>query len=141
MDAHSQLAEIPPLLRPEPQSSLGRFLAELRPLLVQQDARHALLFGSCARGETDPHSDIDVIIVAETERTPVERFRDYLQAIVAAGVGVDMFVYTPEEFERMRAEERSFLMHALEGARRIEFEERDRGVGQQDSHRSVGSGP
>jgi hypothetical protein len=32
---------------------------------------------------------------------------------------VDLFVYTPEEFERLRAEERPFLVHALEGAKQV----------------------
>lgn len=56
---------------------------------------------------------------APRPRRPVERFRDYLPAILAAGVGVDLFVYTPEEFATMRAEERPFLTHALESARLV----------------------
>lgn len=32
---------------------------------------------------------------------------------------MDMFVYTPEEFEEMKAEERPFLMHALDGAKLV----------------------
>lgn len=99
--------------------ALARFLTALRPLLVEKGARVAYLFGSHARGTADAHGDIDVIIVAPTDLVPVERFRDYLPAILAAGVGVDLFVYTPEEFEQMKAEERLFLMHALEGARPI----------------------
>lgn len=101
------------------EAPLERFLAELRPLLATHGAHRAYLFGSHARGEADPHSDIDVIIVAPTERTFVERFRDYLPAILAAGVGVDMLVYTPEEFREMLDEERPFLIHALDGARLI----------------------
>jgi predicted nucleotidyltransferase len=100
-------------------AALDRFLAELRPRLVAQGAQRAYLFGSWARGEADPWSDIDVIVVAPTEREPVERFRDYLTAIAGAGVGVDLFVYTPEEFEALLEEERPFLIHALEGARVI----------------------
>lgn len=95
---------------------LARFLEVLRPLLREQGARAAYLIGSRARGRADEHSDIDVIIVAESDRPEVERFRDYLPAIVASPVGVDLFVYTPEEFGRLRAEERPFLMHALKDA-------------------------
>jgi predicted nucleotidyltransferase len=99
--------------------ALDRFLAALRPLLEEQGAVKAFLFGSWARGAADRYSDIDVIIVAETERPPVERFRDYLPAIVAARRGVDLFVYTPEEFAALRSEGRPFLVHALEGARLV----------------------
>ena len=49
----------------------------------------------------------------------MERFRDYLPAIVNARVGVDLLVYTPEEFGRMRAEERPFLIDALADAKQI----------------------
>ena len=62
---------------------------------------------------------IGPIIVAPTDRPFVERFREYLPAVLAAGVGVDLLVYTPEEFEQMRAEERPFLSHALKSARPI----------------------
>ena len=100
-------------------SPLDEFLTALRPLLRKQGARAAWVFGSHARGEADAGSDIDVIVVAPTDRPPVERFRDYLSAILEAGVGVDLFVYTPEEFERMKAEERPFLMTALEYAKLV----------------------
>jgi len=98
---------------------LDEVLAVLRPLLRQHGARAAYVIGSRARGTADEHSDIDLIIVAESDRPEVERFKDYLPAIVASPVGVDLFVYTPEEFERLRAEERPFLMHALDGAKLI----------------------
>ena len=96
-----------------------RFLAKLRPLLQQQSARSVWLFGSHALGTATPESDIDLIVVAPTDRIPVERFRDYLPAILEAGVGVDLFVYTPAEFEQMQAEERPFLMHAMKSARLV----------------------
>lgn len=102
-----------------PVDPLDRFLAELRPLLREHRARAAYLIGSRARGSADEFSDIDVIIIADSDRPDVERFKDYLPAITACSVGVDMFVYTPTEFERMKLEERPFLVHALEEAKLI----------------------
>ena len=98
---------------------LDGFLGLLRPLLDAQGAQSAWLFGSHARGTASAESDIDVIVVAPTDRPFVERFRDYLPAIAGAGVGVDLLVYTPEEFARMQAEERPFLVGALADARQI----------------------
>ena len=49
----------------------------------------------------------------------MDRFRDYLPAIAEAGVGVDLLVYTPDEFAQMQAEERPFLVDALADAREI----------------------
>lgn len=98
---------------------LEDFLGELRLLLVARGAHSAWVFGSCARGTAADESNIDVIVVAPTDRPFVERFRDYLPAIANAGVGVDLLVYTPEEFARMQAEERPFLVDALADARRV----------------------
>jgi predicted nucleotidyltransferase len=96
---------------------LKRFLIALLPLLREHGARTAYVFGSHARGTADEHSDIDVIIVAQSDRACVDRFQDYLPAILEVGGRVDLFVYTPEEFEAMRSQERPFLIHALDGAK------------------------
>jgi predicted nucleotidyltransferase len=98
---------------------LTPLLEALRPLLRQHRAKAAYIVGSWARGEADASSDVDLVIVAPSALTAVERFKDYLPAILASPRPVELFVYTPEEFERMRAEERPFLMHALEGAKLI----------------------
>ena len=100
-------------------TQLDGFLGALRPLLDAQGAHAAWIFGSHARGTAWAGSDIDVIVVAPTDRPFVDRFRDYLPAIMDAGVGVDLLVYTPGEFARMQAEERPFLVDALADARQI----------------------
>jgi len=99
--------------------AVQRFIGALRPLLDEHCARSAWLVGSHARGDAAPESDIDAIIVAPSDRAFVDRFRDYLPAVLAAGVGVDLFVYTPEEFEGLLREERPFLTHAMESARPV----------------------
>ena len=61
----------------------------------------AYLFGSYARGEAHAQSDVDLIIIAQTERPFVERFKDYLD-IVQALAPVDLLVYTPQEWTQSR---------------------------------------
>lgn len=100
-------------------NSLDAFVRRLRPLLNAQRAHAAWVFGSRARGTAADDSDIDVIVVAPTERPFVERFRDYLPAVAHADVGVDLLVYTPEEFAQMQAQERPFLVDALADAERF----------------------
>ena len=100
-------------------TQLDGFLGALRPLLDAQGAHAAWVFGSHARGTAGDGSDIDVIVVAPTERPFVDRFRDYLPALVDAGVGVDLLVYTPDEFAQMQSEERPFLVDALADARQV----------------------
>ena len=99
--------------------ALEPLLTALLPLLRAHRARAAYIVGSWARDDADAWSDVDVVIVAPSALPAVERFKDYLPAILASPRPVDLIVYTPEEFERMRAEERPFLMHALEGAKLV----------------------
>jgi len=107
-------------MQPETRdSAIDRVLAALEPLLRRQRARAAYVFGSHARGDADEYSDIDLIIVAPSERPFVDRFRDYLPAIANAGIGIDLLVYTPEEFERLQREDRAFLVNALAEARLV----------------------
>ncbi|MCY4658310.1 MAG: AAA family ATPase [Acidobacteria bacterium] len=101
--------------RPERKDmgKLDTFLRALRPFLAAQGAQAAWVIGSRARGTAWAESDVDLIVVAPTDRPFVERFRDYLPAIANADVAVDLLVYTPEEFAWMQAEERPFLVDAL----------------------------
>ena len=78
----------------------------------------AYLFGSWGRGEADEHSDIDVIIVAPSRRPFVDRFRDYPDVWRTAPAGIDLLIYTPEEFTLQRRINR-FVRHVLRDARRI----------------------
>ena len=75
-------------------------------------ARKAILFGSAARGDADEWSDLDLVIVAETSRPFLERYLDFV-AIYDVRPRLDLLIYTPEEFEQMRAEGRPFIEHVL----------------------------
>lgn len=71
-----------------------------------------LLFGSAARGEQDAWSDLDLIVIKQTS----ERFIRRLLAVPELPVEADVFVYTPEEFQRMLDNENPFLLSALKDA-------------------------
>ena len=71
------------------------------------------MFGSVARGEADEWSDLDLLVVAETERSFCERHRDFA-GLYEVWPRLDLLVYTPAEFERMIGEENPFLLRALE---------------------------
>jgi len=71
-----------------------------------------LLFGSFARGDQDELSDLDLIIIKNTP----QRFLERLLSVPLLPVQADVFVYTPEEFERMRENENPFLLSALQDA-------------------------
>jgi len=79
-----------------------------------------ILFGSQATGEADEYSDLDLIIVKETNKSFVRRCVEAPYFRVSS----DIFVYTPEEFEQMKENENPFLESALETA--IVLYERER---------------
>ena len=71
------------------------------------------MFGSVARGEADQWSDLDLVVIAETERSFFDRFRDF-SGLYAVWPRLDLLVYTSTEFERMVVEENPFLLRVLE---------------------------
>lgn len=94
-------------------SRLETLLDAMRPLLEEQGACGAWLFGSQARGTAGAESDIDLIVVQPSDEPRPLRRRAYSEAIAASGGAVDLLVYTPEEFDAMRAAGRPFLVDAL----------------------------
>lgn len=71
-------------------------------------AKHVFLFGSYARNQADADSDIDIIIIAETQRRIPTRAFDFADALRPLGA-VDVLVYTPHEWEQMNASAHPFL--------------------------------
>ncbi len=88
------------------ESELQRMLAELR----EQGAKLVVLFGSYAAGRRDLFTDLDLMVVMESEEPFVQRLRRVYAALQPA-VAADILVYTPEEFEDMK--EQPFVRHAL----------------------------
>jgi len=78
--------------------------------LVERGATPVVAFGSFARGEVGRASDLDLIAVMESD-LPFIRRLERLYVELDPRVGLDLLVYTPEEFEQMR--ERSFVRRAL----------------------------
>jgi predicted nucleotidyltransferase len=58
-----------------------------------------ILFGSAARGEIVPDSDVDFLIIKkETPHYGADRIRE-LSRMIERNVPLDLLVYRPEEFE------------------------------------------
>ncbi len=88
------------------EAELERILPALRGLGV----RRAIVFGSLARGEVQGQSDVDLILIVDTREPFLQRCARFYEAL-APTVGMDILVYTPDEFEAMRRGH--FLRHAL----------------------------
>jgi len=92
-------------------------IEEIVKIIVEQygPVEKIILFGSQARGEADEYSDLDIIIIKNTE----QRFTERLANAPNLPVHADIFVYTPDEFEQMKENENPFIMSALENAKTI----------------------
>ena len=83
------------------------FAAQLKSLFPIQKI---YLYGSFARGEIHEGSDIDLVIVGDFEERFFERIGRILEP---TDLPVEPLVYTPQEFETMKATENSFIEEVL----------------------------
>ncbi len=80
---------------------------------------HIILFGSLATGHVDAWSDLDLVIVAETDLGFYERIKQVLHS-VRPQVGMDILVYTPTEWQEM-TRQRSFIQEEVLNKGRVVY--------------------
>ena len=81
--------------RPDLAAVTTRIVERFRP-------RRVVLFGSHARGEAGPESDLDLFIEMESDRRPPERASDVAALFGLRRWPLDVVVYTPAEVERLQ---------------------------------------
>lgn len=59
-----------------------------------------ILFGSHARGNARPDSDLDLIVVKKSDRDFFDRTLEVSELFLRRSFSMDLLVYTPEEWER-----------------------------------------
>ncbi len=89
----------------------------VRQLLRLYKPQKVVLFGSLARGEIRPGTDIDLFIVkSDVPELGVDRIRE-LDGLVSYGLATDFVVYTPEEVEQRLSLGDPFAKSILEEGR------------------------
>ena len=94
------------------QEELERYLSLLK---SQPDPpERILLFGSMTGDEDEvgPWSDLDLVVVQPTSLRFLDRIKA-LMTLLQPRVGLDLLVYTPEEFEQMKAQRPFFQQEIL----------------------------
>jgi predicted nucleotidyltransferase len=94
------------LLNEEAQAKLSRErleaqLSEIQRRLANMGVQKAILFGSLARGDVTPFSDLDLIIVQETGARFLDRLEPFFCGLDLR-VDADILVYTPEELAELQ---------------------------------------
>ena len=82
-------------------------------LVAKYAPERIILFGSAARGDSQPESDADFLIIKrDCPRLGGDRIRE-LQRLIERNIPVDFLVYRPEEFEERLALGDPFLKAIL----------------------------
>jgi uncharacterized protein len=78
-----------------------------------------ILFGSYARGEAADRSDVDFMVVAESDLPRHKRAVDLYTQFRPYPFGMDIVVYTPEEIEEGRRSPLSFVSTVLREGKKL----------------------
>ncbi len=100
---------------PEKAQEVERWLPGAVNRLAALGVERVFLFGSWARGRATRRSDLDLLVIWQTDLPPTERIGLVLQALKDAPLSVEPVVYTPEEFADRR--DLPFLRGVLKEAR------------------------
>jgi predicted nucleotidyltransferase len=92
---------------------LQKLTKAIRPIFERYRIQKAIAFGSMARGEATRRSDLDLILVQQTEERFLDRYQGILYELNQAvqDRSVEVLIYTPEELSRIA--DRRFIADAL----------------------------
>lgn len=81
----------------------------VRRIVATMHPRKIVLFGSRARGEARPSSDIDLLVIADSDEPRYRRSRALYGALRHIMVPMDILVYTPNEVEEWSQVRQAFV--------------------------------
>lgn len=91
------------------QEEVAKFVEQLKESYAPSKI---ILFGSMATEISGEDSDIDVIVIKETGKNFWERMRE-ISRYCSREIGMDVLVYTPEEFEKLSQGREFFKQEVL----------------------------
>ena len=88
------------------RAATERIAREFDPLKV-------ILFGSCARGDLDPDSDVDVLVVLDEIEDAREKAAAIRRSLRGLSLFIDIVVATPDQISRVMGTVNSVLATAV----------------------------
>lgn len=76
-----------------------------------------ILFGSYANGTQKEGSDLDLLIIQETDLPPHKRGFDIRMSLLGLMIPFDILIYTKSEFEREKENKYSFVSSAIKNSK------------------------
>lgn len=87
----------------------------VKKIATEYQPEKIILFGSYAWGEPGPNSDLDFLIIKETDKRRIDRERELMNILFGYNFpAMDLLVYTPQEFEFRRAMNDFFINDILQ---------------------------
>ena len=83
------------------------------------DAEAVILFGSYARNQPGKHSDVDLLVIAESDLPRHKRSRKLHLMFKPYPFPMDILVYTPKEVEKESEFELSFISTVLREGKKL----------------------
>jgi predicted nucleotidyltransferase len=84
----------------------------VRRIVAVADPERVIVFGSRARGDHRPDSDIDILVIKESSEPRWVRARGLYGALASLPIEVDVLVYTPQEVHEWSEVEEAFVTTA-----------------------------
>ena len=85
----------------------------VRRVLLVGSPHKIVVFGSRARGDARPDSDLDLLIIEDSDRPRYQRSPRYYHALAGLFPAKDILVYTPEEVKEWSDVPNAFVTAAL----------------------------
>ncbi|SDL53143.1 nucleotidyltransferase domain-containing protein [Halarsenatibacter silvermanii] len=82
-------------------------------IVEKTNPQKIIIFGSYAVDDFDKYSDLDLLIVKETDLPSHRRGRKILKELRGLKLPVDIVVYTPKEIKEWKEEKHSFISKIL----------------------------
>ena len=103
--------------------------ALIQTLIERIKPEKVVLFGSYAEGTATPQSDLDLLVILESDLRRDRRQEMISRALRPRRLPVDILAYTPAEVETCMANPTSFVRHILTTGRIVYERHADRVVG------------
>lgn len=84
------------------ETIIERIIADFSPKLI-------IVFGSVARHEAGDHSDLDLLVVMDTNLKGAKRAAAIHRRMIDIAMPMDVFVLTPSEYEANKDDRYSFV--------------------------------
>lgn len=83
------------------------------------NAKSIILFGSYARGVANENSDVDLMVIADSNLPRFKRSRKIYKVLNPYPFAMDLLVYTPFEIEKGKKSPISFVSRVLREGKKI----------------------